>query len=812
MILKAYTYNYKLQVQILTILLLILVFIAGCSSTKYIEDYQAIVTKVEIDSIDKQFEEQAHNYVQKDIRPSGTIGLNVGIYNIFNTKDGKYKTTNIKPLGSPPPILDSALVEISRNQIEKFLKSKGFLKAKVKSEISVEKKKAKLIFTATPGPAFFINKISYEIPDSAIRQNYLREKDGFTHLRVGMQYDEDSLAYDREQIYQIMRQNGYRFFERPYVRYEPDSSQNNSKVAVKLFIDNPFDGSNHKVYTIDTTNIIIAENSEGFSDLDRLKDSLQIKRAFRGIRFIDLSNKFRRNPITRYDFLREGEIYDIRKENLTYDRLYQLNVFKNVKIEYTLAKDSSAKIQPAILLIPQKPMNNRIEGEIPFNDGTVGFTLSNTYTNNNFLKGAERFQFQVKGGLQARRIENKSIFNDIYQRDFSVSASLSVPRLMIPFITVPMMGKNGMPYTTFSTSYLYALQKDITVRRIFINSISYDWVETKSKLHSLTPLNVEYRFGSVLIDTLDKSDIDKYNANKELLENNFYNIKLLGRKDFTLGMKYAYSLNSDKLLQNRTFVYFRGNMDIAGNLLQLATSTFGDKHDPKNGDFGKIFGLPFNQYVRPEIDIRWYKSLGVNRQFIARLNTGVGYAYGNSTSIPFEKLFYAGGSSGVRAWQARTLGPGNYNRDVIASATARSAAFGIDQLGQMRIETNFEYRYLLINKLFGGKLKGAAFVDMGNIWNISAGNPQPETYFKLDQLSKQIAIGTGIGFRYDVEFFVFRFDMGLKIKDPQFVGSEQWVINKFFSGGRAFKRNYEITHNPDVYRFLQYNFGLGFPF
>ncbi|MCY1547217.1 hypothetical protein D9M68_832610 [compost metagenome] len=130
----------------------------------------------------------------------------------------------------------------------------------------------------------------------------------------------------------------------------------------------------------------------------------------------------------------------------------------------------------------------------------------------------------------------------------------------------------------------------------------------------------------------------------------------------------------------------------------------------------------------------------------------------------------------------------------------------------MRIEANLEYRYLMINKIFGGKLNGAAFVDMGNIWNIAPGNPQPETYFKFDELGKQIAIGTGLGFRYDVEFFVFRLDMGLKIKDPQFKGPEQWVINKYINGGKTFKTNYAITHNPDIYRFMQYNFGIGFPF
>ena len=184
---KAYKYNYKQQVQFLTKLLFILVFLAGCSSTRYIEDYQSIVTNVKIDSIAKEYEEQAYNYIQKDIRPSTGIGINTKIYNMFNTKDGKYKTSNIKPLGTPPPILDSALVEISRNQIEKYLKSKGFFKADVKSEISVANKRAKLRFIAEPGPAFFINEVTYQIPDTAIKALYEANKNTFTHLRDNMQ-------------------------------------------------------------------------------------------------------------------------------------------------------------------------------------------------------------------------------------------------------------------------------------------------------------------------------------------------------------------------------------------------------------------------------------------------------------------------------------------------------------------------------------------------------------------------------------------------------------------------------------------------
>jgi len=788
--LKAYSI-YKEKLRFPAILLFIL-FVTACSSTKYIEDNQSIVKKVDIDSIPEKYKEEALNYIQKDIRPASKLGINVGLYNIFYTV---FKT---KSVGKPAPVLDSTLVEISRNQIEKYLVSKGYFMAKVKSEIKVKKQRAEVDFIATPGPAFFIQKVSYNIPDSAVKKVYMDKKALFTHLHDGMQYDDDSLSYEREQTYQVLKENGYYDFSRPYVRFTVDSAFQNSKTDVVMYIDTPAKGK-HNQYTIGESNILIAPNTEGFPDSIKLNP-----RTFRGIRFTDLSKRFRRNPIVRYDFLKQGEMYDISKENLTYDRLYELNVFKNVKIEYVKAKDSSNKLEPIIQLTPQKRMSNRIEGEVPFNAGTIGFTLSNTYTNNNIFRGAERFEFQVKGGLQSR-IGEGSLFGDIYQRDFSLSASLAVPRLMVPF-DIPMMGKNGIPSTTFSTSYVYSLQKDFFIRRVFLNSVTYNWVETKSKLHSFTPLNFEYRVGTLLLDT---TTVD----GKNIINTNSYNIRLLNRRDVTVGMKYAYTLNANKLLLNKSFIYFRGNIDLAGNALSAISKVTGGKSDPEAGDYATILGLPFNQYIRPEVDIRWYKSVAPERQFIARVNAGVGYAYGNSLAVPFEKLFFAGGSSGVRAWQARTLGPGNYNRaERIPTEDARKTLYGIDQLGQMHIEANLEYRYKLIDNFFGSRLNGAVFLDAGNVWNISSGNSQPETYFKFKNLANQLGVGTGMGFRYDLQYFIFRFDIGVKLRDPQFDPSEQWVISKLFSGGKEFRASYDAANSPDSYHFFQYNFGIGLPF
>jgi len=791
--LKAYSI-YKNKFQFPAILLFIILFICACSSTKFIEDNQSIVKKVEIDSIPGRYKEEALNYIQKDIRPASRLGINVGLYNIF------YSLFKTKSVGKPAPVLDSTLVEISRGQIEKFLISKGYFMAKVKSEIRVKKQRAQVDFKANTGPAFYVAKVNYTIPDSAVREIYMSKKAAFTHLHEGMQYDDDSLAYEREQIYQVMKENGYYDFSRPYVRFTVDSALRSSRTNVVLYIDDP-DSSKHAKYKIGESNIVIAPTTDGFPDSIKLNP-----RIARGIRYTDLSKRFRRNPVVRYDFIRQGETYDISKENLTYDRLYELNVFKNVKIEYVKSKDTADRLQPVIQLTPQKRMSNRIEGEVPFNAGTVGFTLSNTYTNNNIFRGAERFEFQIKGGLQSRIGQGGSLFNDIYQRDFSLSANLAVPRLMVPF-DIPMMGKNGMPSTIFSTSYVYSLQKDFFVRRVFLNSFTYQWVETKSKLHSFTPLNFEYRFGGLLIDSTTVEG-------KQLISDNSYNIILLDRKDITLGMKYAYTLNANKLLlPGKSFVYFRGNIDIAGNGLAAVTKLTGGKHDPAAGDYATILGLPYNQYVRPEVDIRWYKNLGLERQFVARINGGVGVAYGNSTAIPFEKLFFAGGAGGVRAWQARTLGPGNYNRgDRVPTEEARRTLYGIDQLGQMHIEANLEYRYKLIDNFFGAKLRGAVFLDAGNVWNISSGNPQPETYFDFKNLGNQLGVGTGMGFRYDLQYFIFRFDVGLKLRDPQFAPADQWVIQKLFSGGSEFKEAYRLKNSPDGYHFFQYNFGIGLPF
>lgn len=794
------SYSIYRNFSLASILLLILI-LSACNATRYLAEDQALVKSVKLDSVDKEFSASALTFVQNDIRPNSR--LNLALYNLFNTKNGKYRTDRVRAIGEAPHILDSSLVEISRIQIEKFLATKGFFMAKVKSDIKVEKKKASITFTANQGPEFKISSITHEIADPAVEKLYEANRENFTRMREGARFDADSLNYEREQIYRLMKQNGYYDYLRQFVRFDVDSNLNSSQAKVIMYLSNPTDKPAHQVYTIDNSFITI-RNSEGLKD-SLLSDTLTVDTQFH---FVDYSRKFEPKPISRYLFIKKGEIYDIDKEDLTYDRLYDLNVFRTIKIDYAKTSDSTNRLQPRYDIVPLKRMSNRIEGEYTFNSGRNGFNIGNTYTNRNLFGGAEMLEIKAKYGLLFDANATGNLSNRIFSRDLQLGANLVFPKLLVPF-PIPIIGKNGVPHTTISSSLQLFDQKDAFSSRVFINAITYDWVETKYKFHSLTPINIEFRRGilnSVFRDSLRQRGYELY-------------VRTNNRAFFNLGSQYAYTLNNIRLNTYSNFIYFRGAIDAAGNTLGLLDKLI--KFPTDSTGSKTLFGLPYQEYVKTELDGRLYHSLGGEKQIIFRLNTGIGIPHGNSQQLTFEKNFFAGGSSGVRAWQARTLGPGNYNRSSLGSGgradTLRRNLRNLDQLGEYKLEGNLEYRFTLAENFLDAKIKGASFVDFGNVWRKKSQasmieNPGGE--FEFNKFLGQLAIGTGAGLRFDLNYFVFRFDVGIKVKDPQFQGSDQFVLKYLFnrSGLKDLKDRYKVTNYPDVYRLVQYNFGIGMPF
>lgn len=773
-------------------ILFLTVILSGCSATRYLNDDQALVKEVKLKGIDKNFSENAYQYVQQDIRPNSRI--NLALYNMFNTKDGKYRSDRIKNIGEAPRLLDSSLVDISSREIQKFLAYKSFFNAKVTSQIKVKNKKAYITFVADPGPSFKVRNVNHSISDTAVRNLYVKNRERFTKLQSGNRYDVDSVMLEINSIFALMKSNGYYDFLKPYIHVDADSTLLSSQVDLKLNVYNPPGKTEHKVYHLNNTSIDIKNSNVRFGR--RPPDSAMVDSQYF---FRDYSHRFKFDKLTRYIFLNKGDRYSVANENLTYDRLYELNVFRNIKIEYEKDPDS-IHLNARMEITPLKRNSNRVEGEYTFNSGRNGFNIGNTYTNRNLFGGAERLDIKFRYGILFDS-RDKKLFSSVFNRDIQIGANLIIPRIVAPFY-IRENYRAGLPHTTISSSMQIFDQPGAFRNRLFINSISYDWTQSKSRLHSFTPINIEYRDGR-----LDEAFKDSLIQSGNLLY-----VQTNDRRFLNIGSQYNFTLNAQKLTSYDNFIYFRGFFDIGGNSLGLLANVF-NFHKDENG-FRTFMGLPYLQYAKTEIDLRIYKSLGGERQFVARINPGVALPYGNSNALPFERNFYAGGSSGVRAWQARTLGPGNYNRSVIKDEETRKNLTYLDQYGEIKFEGNLEYRFKLMNNFFGSKLKGATFVDYGNVWRLDDNANIPGGKFEFDKFLNQLALGAGAGLRFDLQYFVFRFDVGAKIKDPQFTGSDNWVIKHLLSSSarKEFKDEYIETNSPDRYRFLQYNFGIGMPF
>ncbi|PRY52380.1 outer membrane protein assembly factor BamA [Arcticibacter pallidicorallinus] len=713
---------------------------------------------------------------------------------MFNTRDGKYRSDRIKNIGEAPRLLDSSLVDISSREIQKFLAYKSFFNAAVTSEIRVKNKKAYITFIAEPGPSFKVRNINHAISDSAVRDLYVKNRENFTKLHSGNRYDVDSIMYEINSIFTLMKSNGYYDFLKPYIHVDADSTLLSSQVDLKLNVYNPLGKMAHKVYYLKNTNIDIRNSNIRFGR--RPPDSAIVDSQYF---FRDYSHRFKFDKLTRYIFLNKGKKYSVENENLTYDRLYELNVFRNIKIEYEKDPDS-IHLNARMEITPLKRNSNRVEGEYTFNSGRNGFNIGNTYTNRNLFGGAERLDIKFRYGILFDS-RDKKLFSSIFNRDIQVGANLIIPRIVAPF-HVRENYRAGLPHTTISSSMQIFDQPGAFRNRLFINSISYDWTQSKNRLHSFTPINIEYRDGRLDPDFRYRLDT----------AGNLLYIRTNDRRFINIGSQYNFTLNASKLSSYTNFTYLRAFFDIGGNSLGLAAKLF-SLH--KNSDGERTFmGLPYLQYGKTEIDLRWYRSFAGERQFVARINPGVAVPYGNSRSLPFERNFYAGGSSGVRAWQARTLGPGTYNRSVIESEETRKNLTYLDQYGEVKVEGNLEYRFKIMENFFGSKLRGATFFDFGNVWLLDENEKVPGGKLQLDKFFDQLALGAGAGLRFDLQYFVFRFDVGAKIKDPQFSGSDNWVIKHLFSSEarKEFKEEYIKTNSPDRYRFLQYNFGIGMPF
>lgn len=703
-------------------------------------------------------------------------------------------------IGEPPVIYDSLQTKKSGRQIKLFMNNKGFFNSTVNDSVVVKNKKATQYYVVKEGRPYTIRNLSYEIKDVQLNYYVLADADG-SLIKRGINYDVDVLQRERDRITNELRNNGYFYFSKEYIYYEVDSALGTHEADVTLGIKNPLvkvqvSVSSGKDSIREATHERFYINSIYIhTDYDP-----QLKAAPRDTFFSNDSTvhllytgKLRYKPrlLTDAIFISKGELYQQKHADQTYRRLSELKLFRSVQVQFSPISSDKIDCYMYLSNIPKQSFSVETEGTNT--SGTLGIAGNILYHNKNVFKAGEILEIKLKGALEVQKKTNIKDDDVIITGTESVipfntlemggEVNLRVPRFLTPFHINST--KSNDAKTNFMSSYNYQLRPGNYGRSIANLSYGYSWKETVTKQHVINPME----FNLVNIDKIDTNLQNTIDNSKDLFLKNSYS------DHFTLGSRYAFVFNNQEIRKKKNFSYFRFGAEGAGNAMRGIFNLIDNPSNELDHDYDTTYynsgyvlkksytieNIRFSQYVRVDFDYRYYKLLNDKDKLVFRFALGVGKPFQNLRSLPLEKSFFGGGPNSLRAWQARTLGPGGY-----ADTAGNNFA---DKIGDNKIEANFEYRFNVLKAL-----NAALFVDAGNIWLRKKYPSYPDGEFTASKFIGQIAIGAGLGFRLDFNFFIIRLDYAFKLRDPAAPADDRWTFGK-----------QPLNHGV-------LNFGIGYPF
>ncbi|HTA62075.1 MAG TPA: hypothetical protein VK835_06455, partial [Bacteroidia bacterium] len=658
--------------------------------------------------------------------------------------------------GEPPVILDSTLIKLSEEQIKKFLFTKGYFNARVKDSvvISKNKKKAIVFYKLNGGIPYQINNIQYKIEDPTLEYFILQDTLN-SLIKRGMRYDVDVLSKERDRISKQQRNDGYYKFGTEFIFLLIDTNLESNKVNleinVKKYAYHPVDAdtilyTNHVRYHIN--NIYVITDYDIFNRDKQYADTAVYNDA------TFLYNKkllFRKKDIDSKIFFYKGELFNNDRVDETYSRLSSMKAFKSVNINFKQDDKKNDYINSYVLMAPGYKQNFAIETDGTNTSGNLGVEASIVYQNKNIFRGSELLEIKLKGGLIAQKNFvadntnnsnlNASFFKGFNTVQFGPEINLNFPKPLFPFTLIKFY-KNAAPKTTLSTSFNFQ-QNSLYSRGLTSLSYGVQFSGKKFIKHGIVPFEAN----------LIKANLSPGFATQLQRDSNLFLLTSF-RSHMTTVSRYTFIFNNQVSTpsdQYKTFSYFKADLESSGNILR---GLYNVTNQPKDtaGRY-TILNVPFAQFLRFDLDYRAYKSIRKLGRLVYRVSGGMGYALQNLNALPYEKSFYGGGPNDVRAWQARSLGPGS-------SKPKHNDPYN-DKIGDIQIEMNFEYRFKIYKWL-----NGAYFIDAGNIWLRKKDTNRPNAEFALNRFYKEFATGTGVGVRADFSFFILRVDGAFKVYDP----------------------------------------------
>ncbi len=757
---------------------IISILLFSCNATKYIAEDEYLLHSYKIESGEGDFDKKELNdYIKQ--KPNKRIifwRFYLSLYNLSSPNKDNGFNNWLRRIGEPPVVLDEDLKEKTAEQLSLFMRNKGYYQAVVADTTQYRKHRAKVIYSVDPNQPYRIQNITYFFQDATLSSKILADS-ASSKFREGDRFDVDMLQQERIRIETLLRNSGYFNFTRDYIYFEVDSSKNSQQVDITLGISNYPQQDNrgrlihvdHPVYKIRDVYMVTDYDVVSFNKNRDLEVNLKDTMLFDNVHMVfSKKTNIRPSVVTQKNYIMPGELFDASNVQQTYRNLSSLSASQMVDIRFNEVESESPMLDCEVLIAPATRQSYTVKLEGTNSGGNIGAAGNLSYRHRNLFGGSEQFDLSFLGAIESLQgIDNDTI---VYSglnlmQEFGVEARLRIPKFLLPFKTDRFIRRFN-PQTNIRLSYNYQKRPQYT-RTMASASFGYIWNGHRNLTHRVYPLEA-----SLILTPNKTADFEKWLEGKYLFHS--YEPHLI------IDTRYSMVWSNQKILKNQSFQDVRLNLETAGNLLYTGYELLAP--DPGTENY-QLLGVDYAQYVKADIDFRSYNILYEDVSLVLRGFAGVGFAYANSSAMPFEKQYFSGGANSIRAWQVKNLGPGSYN-------DLEETAFP-NQTGDVKLEANMEYRF----KLFW-KMEAALFMDVGNIWSLSNEDDREGAGFEFSRFYKELAVGTGVGTRFVFSFFIFRFDLGIPLRNPYPIEGATWLPGNAGISGKD----------------LTFNLAIGYPF
>lgn len=719
--------------------------LAACSATKFVPDESYLLEKVELKADTKKFNVASlEPYIRQKANSKwfSVFKIPLGTYALSGRDTTRWINRTLRKIGEEPVVYDTLQAQLSCNDLKLALQNMGYMNGEVDLTTRAKGKRLTAIYTLHPGTPFFINSVRYDIQDSVIARMLDLGNPDRQELKAGDPFTVTRLEEERKRITRVLMDSGYYRFHKDFIQYGADSTagQNQINLMLHLLPYCPNSGAPetlHPRYSI--RNVTFSSN-----------DSAKIH--------------LRPRVLRRSTLIKTGDLFSATQLQRTYANFARMQAVRYTNIRFTEAPDTTL-LDCDINISTNKPSSISFQPEGTNTAGDLGAAASVTYENRNLFRGSELLSIQLRAAYEA--ITGLEGYQNKDYQEYGVETKLTFPRFVAPLLSRSFRRRS---IATSELSLNWNLQNRPEFhRRVFSTAWRYHWNEPRHHIsYRYDFFDINYVYMPWISSRFKADYLDNVTSRNAILRYNYEDL-------FILKMGFGLAFNDG---ENALKV----NVESAGNMLHAVSKMF---RLPQNAD-GKytLVNIAYAQYVKFDVDFTRLFQFDERNSLAFHVGLGVAYPYGNSTILPFEKRYFSGGANSVRGWRVRELGPGTFK------GTDGRIDF-INQTGDMKLDMNLEYRTFL-----GWKLHGAVFVDAGNIWTLRNYADQPGGQFRFNSFYRQIALAYGLGLRLNFDYFILRFDLGMKAVNPAYETSRE---------------HYPLLY-PNFKRDFAFHFAVGLPF